>query len=50
MKESAGYRSSEEWQRLQEISKFDLKLYWFAKDLFDGEQLEMYNKIKSIQN
>lgn len=38
---------SEEWQKLKEISRFDLNLYWFAKELFDGEQLDLYKKLKS---
>ena len=44
------HKSSEEWQKLKEINKFDLNLYWFAKDLFDGEQLKMYNKIKMVND
>lgn len=38
---------SEEWQKLKEINRFDLNLYLFAKELFDGEQLDLYKKMKS---
>jgi len=37
---------SEEWQMLKKINKFDLNLYWYGKDLFDGEQKDLFEMTK----
>jgi len=38
--------NSTEWQMLKDINQYDLNLYWYGKELFDGEQRELYNNLK----
>jgi len=39
--------NSTEWQMLKDINKYDLDLYSYGKELFDGEQKELYNNLRS---
>jgi len=42
---SSVVRNSEEWQMLEYISNYDIGLYWYGKELFDGEQKKLYNNL-----
>lgn len=38
---------SPEWQMLQNVNKYDMELYYYAKQLYHGEQKQMMEKIRS---
>lgn len=40
---------SKEWQMLESINEYDMMLYWYAKELYHGEQKKMIDEMKLRQ-
>lgn len=40
---------SEEWSALKNINEYDINLYWYARELFDGEQKELFAELRDYR-